>query len=46
MADVVSAPEGTQAYGEIVVVGGAAEVLVGTVSHCHGALSVLELAAP
>lgn len=24
----------------------AAEVLVGTVSHCHGALSVLELAAP
>jgi hypothetical protein len=26
--------------------GRAAEVLVGTVSHCHGALSVLELAAP
>lgn len=24
----------------------AAEVLIGTVSHCHGALSVLELAAP
>lgn len=26
--------------------GRAAEILVGTVSHCHGALSVLELAAP
>lgn len=26
--------------------GRAAEVLVGTVSHCHGALSILELAAP
>lgn len=26
--------------------GRAAEVLVGTVSHCHGALAVLELAAP
>jgi hypothetical protein len=24
----------------------AAEVLLGTVSHCHGALAVLELAAP
>ncbi len=29
-----------------VAAGRAAEVLVGTVSHCHGALSVLELAAP
>jgi hypothetical protein len=26
--------------------GRAASVLVGTVSHCHGALAVLELAAP
>jgi hypothetical protein len=29
-----------------VAAGRAAEVLVGTVSHCHGALSILELAAP
>ncbi len=29
-----------------VAAGRAAEVLVGTVSHCHGALTVLELAAP
>ena len=29
-----------------VAAGRAAEVLVGTVSHCHGALAVLELAAP
>ena len=29
-----------------VAAGRGAEVLVGTVSHCHGALSVLELAAP
>lgn len=29
-----------------VAAGRAAEVLIGTVSHCHGALAVLELAAP
>ena len=29
-----------------VAAGRAAEILVGTVSHCHGALAVLELAAP
>ncbi len=29
-----------------VAAGRAAEVLIGTVSHCHGALSMLELAAP
>lgn len=29
-----------------VAAGRAAEVLVGTVSHCHGALSILELVAP
>jgi len=29
-----------------VAAGRAAEVLIGTVSHCHGALTVLELAAP
>lgn len=42
VADVIAADRLVADAGE----GRRAEVLVGTVSHCHGALSVLELAAP
>ena len=42
VADVVAADTLVARAGD----GRAAEVLVGTVSHCHGALAVLELAAP
>ena len=42
VADVIAADRLVAAAGE----GRRVEVLVGTVSHCHGALAVLELAAP
>jgi hypothetical protein len=42
VAEVVRADALIASVGE----GRRAEILVGTVSHCHGALAVLELAAP